>query len=297
MATTKAAAKSGEMAAYFDDLGRRHTLTPEEATALGRIARDPGRTDAERHDARRRLVEGNLRLVVHLAKIRRDRPMDDLISEGNLGLIRAADKYDPSFGTPFGAYASKWIRSFQGKRRRGDRPTSSLPEGLDEADHRRDERSSPDDVDQVRRLLSQMPAGYAAVLRRSFGLHGGDEQTPAEIADERGVSRQLIGEIRRRALFMGRCLIDGVPAPIARRLAGSLRPTKAGSRGGATAADADAADREGDREDAYDALDAPLPDDFDFPDDCPGDPDDPDENAADIARTYDRAATATETPS
>ncbi len=62
--------------------------------------------------ARRRMIEANLRLVVRIARdyVGRGIPMDDLIGEGNLGLIRAAKEFDPRFGTRFSTYASYWIK-------------------------------------------------------------------------------------------------------------------------------------------------------------------------------------------
>jgi RNA polymerase primary sigma factor len=64
------------------------------------------------HDARDRLVLANLGLAVVIAGDFRHRglEMDDLIGEGSLGLIRAAEKFDPSFGTRFGTYARYWIK-------------------------------------------------------------------------------------------------------------------------------------------------------------------------------------------
>jgi RNA polymerase primary sigma factor len=64
-------------------------------------------------EARNRLVMANLRLVVAIARDFRGRGLewDDLISEGNLGLIRAAEKFDPKFELRFGVYAAYWIKA------------------------------------------------------------------------------------------------------------------------------------------------------------------------------------------
>jgi RNA polymerase primary sigma factor len=63
-------------------------------------------------DARARMIQANLRLVVKIARdyLGRGMVLDDLIGEGNLGLIRAAEEFDPGFGTRFSTYASYWIK-------------------------------------------------------------------------------------------------------------------------------------------------------------------------------------------
>ena len=63
-------------------------------------------------DARARMIQANLRLVVKIAReyLGRGMALDDLIGEGNLGLIRATEEFDPSFGTRFSTYASYWIK-------------------------------------------------------------------------------------------------------------------------------------------------------------------------------------------
>ena len=91
---------------YLRDIGRIALIPHPELLELARRARggDP--------QARKRIILGNLRLVVHIARGYRNRglPLLDLIEEGNLGLIHAADGFEPERGLRFSTYAAIWIR-------------------------------------------------------------------------------------------------------------------------------------------------------------------------------------------
>ena len=92
--------------AYLKEIGQVPLLSAEEEQTLARAAR------AGDADARRRLSEPNLRLVVSVAKryAGRGLPFLDLIQEGNLGLMKAAEKFEPDKGFKFSTYATWWIR-------------------------------------------------------------------------------------------------------------------------------------------------------------------------------------------
>ncbi|WP_290785194.1 RNA polymerase sigma factor RpoS [Halomonas sp.] len=91
---------------YLNEIGFSPLLTPEEEVFFGRLARkgDPA--------GRSRMIESNLRLVVKIARryLNRGLSLLDLIEEGNLGLIRAVEKFDPERGFRFSTYATWWIR-------------------------------------------------------------------------------------------------------------------------------------------------------------------------------------------
>ena len=91
---------------YLNEIGQIPLLSEEEERDLGEKS---ARGDEE---ARKRLSEGNLRLVVSLAKHYTGRgiPLMDLIQEGNMGLMRAVEKYDYTKENRFSTYASWWIK-------------------------------------------------------------------------------------------------------------------------------------------------------------------------------------------
>lgn len=93
---------------YLKEIGFSPLLTAAEEQSLSRQARQGDQ------NARHRLIESNLRLVVNIARHYLLSKMDflDLISEGNLGLMRAAEKFNPDLGYRFSTYATWWINHF-----------------------------------------------------------------------------------------------------------------------------------------------------------------------------------------
>ena len=114
---TKAGAEKEEAAApgpveldatrlYLNEIGFTSLLTAEEEVRYSRLALSGD------EEARQRMIESNLRLVVKIARgyMNRGLALLDLIEEGNLGLIRAVEKFDPEKGFRFSTYATWWIR-------------------------------------------------------------------------------------------------------------------------------------------------------------------------------------------
>ena len=121
--------REDSLRAYFAQIKKSRLLTFEEELALSR--RVLGGDDS----ARQTLIEANLRLVVRIAKkyMTRDVSLLDLIQEGNLGLIKAASKYDFRKNVRFSTYASWWIKQAIVRALSNKRRTIRLP-------HRKEEK-------------------------------------------------------------------------------------------------------------------------------------------------------------
>jgi RNA polymerase primary sigma factor len=113
---------------YLKQIKHFELLTPEEERELGgkiqaaatsqqKLAagelsvQEFNRIQRQASEARNHMIQANLRLVVSVAKNFRNRglPMEDLVNEGNVGLVNAVDRFDPSVGSRFSTYASYWI--------------------------------------------------------------------------------------------------------------------------------------------------------------------------------------------
>ena len=156
---------------YLKEIGRVPLLTPEEETTLAmRIIEGD---DA----AKKRLCEANLRLVVSIAKRYVGRGMQflDLIQEGNLGLIKAVEKFDYTKGFKFSTYATWWIRQAITRAIADQARTIRIPVHMVET------------INKVKKVSSQL-------------LHkNGHEPTAEEIAVEIGMPVDKVREIMRVA--------------------------------------------------------------------------------------------------
>ncbi len=156
---------------YLKEIGRVPLLTPEEEIDLA-VRMSQG--DAA---ARQRLSEANLRLVVSIAKRYVGRGMQflDLIQEGNLGLIKAVEKFDYTKGFKFSTYATWWIRQAITRAIADQARTIRIPVHMVET------------INKVKKISSQL-------------LHAnGHEPSAEEIAEEMGVSVDKVREIMRVA--------------------------------------------------------------------------------------------------
>ena len=159
---------------YLKEIGRVPLLTPEEEIDLA-LKIQAGGPEGEK--AKKRLSEANLRLVVSIAKRYVGRGMQflDLIQEGNLGLIKAVEKFDHTKGFKFSTYATWWIRQAITRAIADQARTIRIPVHMVET------------INRMRQATNQLV------------YQNGHEPTPEELAKAMDMSVERVREIQRMA--------------------------------------------------------------------------------------------------
>ncbi len=162
---------------YLKEIGRVSLLTPERERELAEIMTNEESNEAQKAAAKNELVESNLRLVVSIAKRYVGKGMFflDLIQEGNLGLMKAVDKFDYSKGYKFSTYATWWIRQAITRAIADQARTIRIPVHMVETIHKVSRYS--------RQMLQEL----------------GREATADEIGEKMGMSAEKVREIMKIA--------------------------------------------------------------------------------------------------
>ncbi len=190
----------------------------EEAVYLGRLKTG---SERERGEAKRILVERNLRLVAHIARKYQnvDEDMEDLISIGTIGLIKAIDSFDAGKGK-LSTYASRCIDNellmlLRAKKKTSREISLYEPIGTDREGNEINlldviEQEQTDVVDRMevedrlkrlKGLIGERLTGREReIITLRYGLCGGREITQREIGHRLGISRSYVSRIEKRAL-------------------------------------------------------------------------------------------------
>lgn len=178
---------------------------------------------------RRKLIQSNLRLAVHIARRYNQHgiPMSDLIQDANVGLIKAVERFDPTKGFRFSTYAYGWIseevkRSLQRGMRLVHTPENVVEEGVTTLGDRLEahEQASPEysmsERDRRRTLkamFSQLTDREQVILSRRYGLNIQEPDTLQVISDDMEISRERVRQIEKLALHKLQALVGGPETP------------------------------------------------------------------------------------
>ena len=225
---------------FLKDIGKIPLLSTEEEIELA------SRMEAGDESAKKRLIEANLRLVVSIAKkyVRRGMQFLDLIQEGNMGLIKAVDRFDYTKGFKFSTYATWWSRQSITRAIADQARTIRIPVHMVETISRvkkaqghllHDNGCEPTEeeiaahlgmnVDKVREIIriSQDPVSLESPVGEEEDSHLGDfiqDETSPAPADEacNAMLKQMLGEVldtlterEKRVIILRFGLLDGRP--------------------------------------------------------------------------------------
>ena len=153
---------------YLQEIGRIPLLTPQQEVELA------GKIKEGDAAARERMINANLRLVVTIARdyVNLGLPLLDLVSEGNIGLVKAVERFDPQNGAKFSTYASWWIKQAIKRALANQTKTVRIPAQM---------------IDKLRRMQR-----VSAQLSNDLGR----EATSEEIGEELGIPDEKIVRLR-----------------------------------------------------------------------------------------------------
>ena len=206
-----------ELSTYFNDIQNIRRLTRREEQMLSE------KIQKGDEQALNKLVYHNLRFVVNIAKNYRNNnvPFADIISEGNLGLIRAAHKFDSTKGVKFISYAVWWIKNSINEcieKYNRDNETLSYDDytinKCTDLDHKFEQINEDFEEkinniqsrkDAIESLMKCLHEREIKILTLFFGLNGGKEMTLEEVGKEMCLTNERVRQIKDSALSKLKC--------------------------------------------------------------------------------------------
>ena len=206
-----------ELSTYFNDIQNIRRLTKREEQILSE------KIQKSDEQALNKLVYHNLRFVVNIAKNYRNSnvPFADIISEGNLGLIRAAHKFDSTKGVKFISYAVWWIKNSINEcieKYNRDNETLSyddytinkctdLDNKFEQINEDFEEKINniQSRKDAIESLMKCLHEREIKILTLFFGLNGGKEMTLEEVGKEMCLTNERVRQIKDSALSKLKC--------------------------------------------------------------------------------------------
>ena len=196
---------------YLQEIGREALLPVEEEVELSQKIRKGDRRALDK------LVRANLRFVVSVAKQYQNQGLSlpDLINEGNVGLIKAAEKFDETRGFKFISYAVWWIlpeKISDSLRASGSHVSVDAPFIEGEENSLLDVMTNPDSPmadkglvseslsTEIDRALGVLNEREKQIIERSFGINNQPEMTLEEIGETFGLTRERVRQIREKAI-------------------------------------------------------------------------------------------------
>lgn len=208
---------------YYDDLKRYKPLPRAKEKKLLKL------TKKGDEDAKKRILEANLRFVFDIAKKYTGRgvPIGELISDGNIGLIKAIDKFDPTNDVKFISYAIWWIKHEMLDAINKNKSTMFVKIEEENANNVKLERKLIDDEDEsvtsydtmfssteeeseneskkirkdvIKKLLSALNPRERFVIEKYYGIDDNEELTLLEIGDKLNISSERVRQIKGQSL-------------------------------------------------------------------------------------------------
>lgn len=207
-----------ELETYFDELRSYKPLSKREELELAYKMRGGDKTALEK------LIKANLKFVVKIAKQYRkyDVNFADLISEGNMGLLKAAEKFDPSKNTKFISYAVWWIRVYIQEYINSNKDAGIVtdndyavnddkkgdfvvPANTINSEFEEEMIDAQSRYASIEELMDSLEKREKKILIMYFGLYGNKENTLDEIGQEMKLTKERVRQIKDKALVKMKC--------------------------------------------------------------------------------------------